>query len=841
MDSVDYLRDHPDESANTLMEIGLVGLGGARIVIKGIVQGVGFRPFVYNLAKEYGLKGWVRNTSAGVEIEVDGESSSIRSFIHALQADSPPLARIDSIEVSEKVKDGFHDFEIHHSAAFEDAFQPVSPDVSICDDCLRELLDPNDRRFLYPFINCTNCGPRFTIIEGVPYDRPNTTMARFEMCPDCLEEYLDPANRRFHAQPVACPECGPHVWLEGELAEPDPRQAIAVTVQLLRLGKIIAIKGLGGFHLACDATNKQAVSELRTRKLRVDKPFAIMMADMEDVSNQCFVNEEERRLLLSKERPIVILKRKPNSIVDPEVAPGQDTLGVMLPYSPLHHLLFYDWKQLHGDSRSSFHEQPLILVMTSGNLSEEPIAKENAEAIEKLSCIADAFLMHNRPIRTRCDDSVVRVYNVDRPYPGPDYDLSTKGLSRSDFTKPNNSVFWMPIRRSRGYVPYPVPLTRQSPTILAVGGELKNVFCLTRGNYAFLSHHIGDLENFETLKAFEDGIAHFESLFKASPEILAYDLHPNYLSTRYALDRAASEQIPAIGVQHHHAHVAACLADNNFQSDRFVLGVTFDGTGYGDDGTIWGGEFLIANYWEYKRAARLVHVPLLGGEKAIKEPWRMALVWLAHSDIEWDDDLPPVKYARLRQRGESLDIDLLDILRKQMTNHINSPLTSSAGRLFDAIASLVGIRHTANYEAQAAIELEAGADKNEHSSYSYEVSVERSSKYGDEKMYVIDPSPMIRDITTDLRTGLDQKAIAAKFHNTLVSIVAGTCETIRTEWGVQDVCLSGGVWQNALLITKLIPVLEELGFKVYTHRQVPSNDGGLSLGQAVIAANQVKR
>jgi len=827
------------------MEVELVGLGGARIVIKGIVQGVGFRPFVYSLAKQLGLKGWVRNTSAGVEIEVDGELSSLRSFIHAVQFESPPLARIDSIEVTEKALNGFHEFEIHHSAEIEDEFQPVSPDVSICEDCLRELFDPNDRRFLYPFINCTNCGPRFTIIERIPYDRANTTMAGFVMCDDCRAEYNNPLNRRFHAQPIACPACGPQVWLEGRFTEPDPHKAIPLAVNILRQGRIVAIKGLGGVHLACDATNAEAVNALRSRKLRVDKPFAIMMGTLDDISNQCFINEYERGLLLSKDRPIVILQRKPDSIVDPNVAPGQHTLGVMLPYTPLHHLLFYDWATLNNNWNSPPPEKPLMLVMTSGNLSEEPIAKDNEEAVDRLSGIADAFLLHDRPIRTRCDDSVGRVFEVRRPPRRTAGSLSRQNLSGRDIERSRESYFWTPIRRSRGYVPYPVLFPDQYPQVLAVGGELKNVFCLTRGRYAFLSHHIGDLENFETLKAFEDGIAHFESLFKATPEILAHDLHPNYLATRYALDRAATERIPAIAVQHHHAHVAACMADNDYRGEGLILGVSFDGTGYGDDGKIWGGEFLLANYRDYKRVAHLIYAPLPGGEQAIREPWRIALAWLILSGIEWSEDIPPVKYAKqsssMNDNGRGFYIDLLEVIRKQLTNQINTPLTSSAGRLFDAVASLIGIRHTVNYEAQAAIEMEAAADQNEKSSYSFEISDRLPVGEVDEDVHLIDPTPMFREIVADLRTGTSQNAIAGKFHNTVMNMIAETCRAIQRDYGIQDVFLSGGVWQNAYLLTRTIPVLDALGFRVYTHRQVPSNDGGLALGQAIVAANSVKR
>ncbi len=549
---------------------------GLRVHITGIVQGVGFRPFVYNLATRLEIKGWVKNTSAGVEIEVDGDKDALDLFIQKLRDEAPALSRIDEFSASFRPANGFSSFEIRHSESVEGAFQPISPDVSICLDCLRELFDPNDRRYHYPFINCTNCGPRFTIIKDIPYDRPKTTMSGFPLCPDCEREYKDPTNRRFHAQPVACPVCGPKVWLEmnDERGKSFDNETILEVCDLLAKGKIVAIKGLGGFHLACDATNAQAVAGLRNRKLRVDKPFAIMLRDIETIEKHCFVSDTERELLLSTARPIVLLKRKSESNIAEEVAPKQDWIGVMLPYTPLHYLLFTD---------SLF----TALVMTSGNLSEEPIVTGNDEARERLSKLADALLMHDRDIHIRCDDSVVRVFE-------------------------DNGQSIYPIRRSRGYSPFPVKLPFDVPQILAAGSELKNTFCITNKNYAFLSHHIGDMENYETLKSFEQGVEHFEKLFRVKPVAIAYDLHPNYLATRYALERVELENIPAIGVQHHHAHIAACMAEHGLDGTYPVIGVAFDGTGYGEDGAIWGGEILIADYKSYQRAFHLEFFPLPG-------------------------------------------------------------------------------------------------------------------------------------------------------------------------------------------------------------------------------------
>jgi hydrogenase maturation protein HypF len=766
---------------------------GRKIHIQGVVQGVGFRPFVYNLAVNLKLNGWVRNTSAGVDIEVEGPPESMEAFITALREEAPPLSRIDEFQVGELPTNGFTEFKIIHSEPVPGGFQPISPDVSICPDCLRELFDLNDRHYRYPFVNCTNCGPRFTIIQDIPYDRPKTTMAPFEMCPDCEAEYNDPTNRRFHAQPVACPACGPKVWLETEeevLSEKD--EAIQATRRLLMEGKIVAVKGLGGFHLACDATNPKAVRELRNRKLRVDKPFAIMMPDLGSVKQHCTVSEGEASLLESRERSIVLLERNPSSPIAEEIAPNQHTLGVMLPYTPLHYLLM---EQVDGFTQA--------LVMTSGNLSEEPIATSNEVARERLSQLADAFLMHEREIHTRCDDSVVRV--IPREF-------------KEKNTAEVPGIY--PLRRSRGYAPYPVKLQGKVPPLLATGAELKNTFCITRDNYAFLSHHIGDMENYETLRAFEDGVRHFEQLFRIRPEAIAYDLHPDYLATRYALARAEVEDLPSIGVQHHHAHAATCMADNGQAGDAPVIGVIFDGTGYGEDGAIWGGEFLIADYQGYERPYHLAYVPLPGGDKAIKEPGRVALAWLHQAGVAWEEDLPPVK---------AHSVEELKLLRQQIETAVNTPPTSSMGRLFDAAAALAGVRQRVNYEAQAAIEFEAMEDPDEKGIYPYEIEED-----------TINPAPIIEVVVNDFRKGIGASIISARFHNTIAEMVQQTCRKLRKQTKINTVALSGGVWQNMVLLQKALTALQRDDFTVLIHSKVPTNDGGLALGQAAIAAYGVK-
>ena len=776
-------------------------LRSARIHITGIVQGVGFRPFVYGLAARYGLSGWVRNTSAGVDIEVDGNTQMLDSFVNSLRSQLPPLARIDSFDVSIGDSQGFSGFEIIPSEAVEGAFQPISPDVSICPDCLRELLDPTDRRYRYPFINCTNCGPRFTIITDIPYDRPNTTMALFDMCGDCKAEYTDPLDRRFHAQPVACAVCGPQVWLEAadgrRIAERDP--AILATQKLLIEGKILAIKGLGGFHLACDATNAKSVAELRRRKLRVDKPFALMLPDLASVEQHCFVSEAERRLLESRQRPIVLLRRKPGSAIVEEVAPKQDSLAVMLPYTPIHYLLF---AAEAGSSKSSSPIPPL--VMTSGNLSEEPIATGNDEARLRLASLADAFLMHNREIHTRCDDSVVRVLS----------DAMTSHESeKMPASKPDNIYF---LRRSRGYAPDSIKIPKTIPSILATGPELKNTFCLTRQNYAFVSHHIGDMENYETLRSFEDGIGHFERLFRIQPEAIGCDLHPDYLSSRYGLQRANQNELPIFRIQHHHAHIAACMADNGLDGSHPIIGLAFDGTGYGEDGAIWGGEFLVADYAGYQRPYHLAYFPLPGGDAAIKRPTRTALALLWSLGMDWEDNLAPVRDLCFEDR---------QALRIQLERSLNTPRTSSLGRLFDAAAAMAGVRQMVNYEAQAAIEFEAALDPSEVGTYRFEIKGE-----------TVEVVEAIRALLSDVHAGVSIPVISARFHNGLAELTVQVCKEIRRQTGIGEVALSGGVWQNMALLERATRGLRKDGFIVYLHHQVPANDGGLSLGQAMVAA-----
>lgn len=781
---------------------------GSRIHITGIVQGVGFRPFVFTQALQKGLTGWVCNTSAGVDIEVNGEPGDIDSFVHSLTSEAPPLARIDSVEAHQVACQDYIAFEIIQSKSVSEAFQPISPDICICPDCLRELFDPADRRYRYPFINCTNCGPRLTIIEDIPYDRPNTTMRSFDMCPSCSSEYTDPTNRRFHAQPIACPECGPQIWLElpDHGAETNQKilargdEAILAAQKLLLRGKVVAIKGLGGFHLACDATNSTAVAELRRRKLRVDKPFALMLPDIAAIQEHCSINPMDVRLLESRERPIVIVARKNKSSIAHEVTPKQATLGVMLPYTPLHYLLFASPDGNPSLSKRSKTLRIPPLVMTSGNISEEPIAIDNDEAQERLVGLADAFLMHNRPIRTRCDDSVIRIYQ--------------------------GATF--PLRRSRGYAPFPVYLPAGSPQVLATGGELKNTFCILRDRYAFLSHHIGDMENIETLQSFQDGINHYESLFRITPEAIAYDLHPDYLATRYALERATREGLPSFGVQHHHAHIVSCMAEHSLPPNQPVIGVAFDGTGYGTDGAIWGGEFLLADYLGYQRLSHLKYIPLPGGDTAIRKPARTALAYLWASNMDWDTDYLPVA---------ALCAEELSILKSQLKLKINTPLTSSMGRCFDAVASVCGVRQQVNYEAQAAIEFEALVDPQECGEYSFGIEPGGTNQ---DLSSQINLSPLIEDVLNDLQHRIPISTISARFHHTIARMVEKLCDQIRQEYDVHRVVLSGGVWQNLTLLNRTLDLLSSTGFTVYIHSQVPTNDGGLALGQAVVAMNRMK-
>ncbi|XVQ86879.1 carbamoyltransferase HypF [Microbispora siamensis] len=744
--------------------------------IEGIVQGVGFRPFVYGLATRLGLAGLVGNDERGVFIEIEGGSALVEEFLAALTGDPPPLAVIERISTGPAPVTGRRTFVIAPSAAGGDRHALVSPDVATCDACLRDLTDPADRRCGYAFTNCTGCGPRFTIVRDVPYDRANTTMAGFRMCADCAREYHDPADRRFHAQPVCCPACGPRLRFAGPAADPadDP---LGQAVRLLREGGVLAVKGLGGYHLAALAADEPAVAALRSRKHREDKPFAVMAGDLAAARLLCAVDPAEERLLTGPARPVVLLRRLPDApvapSVAPSVAPGNRWLGVLLPYTPLHHLL------LRALGRP--------IVLTSGNVSDEPIAYRDEDALERLGGIADAFLTHDRPIHIRTDDSVVRVFR------GRD----------------------LPIRRSRGYVPHPLPLARAAPRpVLACGAELKHTFCLVKGDRAFVSHHIGDLENYETLRSFTDGVEHFRRLFDITPEVVAYDLHPEYLSTKYALDQDAD----LVGVQHHHAHVASCLADNGVAGP--VVGVAFDGLGYGSDGTLWGGEFLVADLAGFERAGHLAPVPMPGGATAIRQPWRMAAAYL---DLAYDGDVPEDLDVVRRNAGQWAAVVAL------ARRGGNAPLTSSMGRLFDAVAAIAGVRHTISYEGQAAVEFEQLADPAVDDAYPCGI-VPAGTRFA------VPGVELVRAVADDLRAGVPRDVVAARFHNAVARIVAAGCARIRTATGLSTAALSGGVFQNLLLLGRAVTLLEERGFTVLTHHRVPPNDGGVSLGQAAVAA-----
>jgi len=750
------------------------------IAVAGIVQGVGFRPFIYRLATENNLTGFITNTAAGVSIEVEGGADAVDVFLSRLPKEVPPLARITSMVVADRPPSGDANFRILPSRAGDERTVLISPDVAICDDCLAELFDPSDRRFQYPFINCTNCGPRYTIVRDIPYDRAKTSMAVFPMCADCQREYDDPRDRRFHAQPNACWKCGPHVELRDSAGQRiEPADPILKTIELLAAGAIVAVKGLGGFHLAVDARNEAAVARLRERKRRVEKPFAIMTPTLVSLEECCELDDVSRKLLQSAARPIVLLKKKQPEPLAASVAPFNRDLGVFLPYTPLHHLLFAR-KLLSA------------LVMTSGNISEEPIAIDNAEAVERLRDLADYFLVHNREILLRADDSVIRVAG---------------GRARQ-------------VRRSRGYVPAPIFLKEEVPLVLAVGGELKNTICLTRGREAFLSQHIGDLENFESYKFFASTVVGLKQILKVDPRVLAYDLHPDYFCTRWALEQTGMEHV---GVQHHHAHIASCMAENHL--DGRVIGLALDGTGYGTDGNVWGGEVLVCDYRGFERVAHLDYVPMPGGSAAILEPRRMAISYLFHhfGRTFWDLDIPFVR-ALDRRRTENL--------LKLIESRINSPLTSSTGRLFDAASAMMGIRETVNYEAQAAIELEAAIDESdEHTGYPFAI---REDGVG----WIIDTRPLFEALAQDLREGVRTGVLSHRFHRGFVNVLARVADLVRERTGIDRICLSGGSFQNCFLSQHLQMRLEQQGFQVFIHAEVPCGDGGISLGQAMVAARR---
>ena len=752
-----------------------------QILVRGIVQGVGFRPYIFSLARRSALRGQVLNNTTGVLIDVEGEGSSIEQFIKDITANPPPLSLIESIERSDDLDPAhYRDFHIVESETNGDKFVPISPDVATCEDCLRELFDPHDRRYRYPFINCTNCGPRFTIIEDIPYDRRQTTMRDFTMCEACRVEYENPHDRRFHAEPTACAACGPRLSLtdaqgrEITLDSAHAEDAITRARLLLASGKIIAIKGIGGFHLACEALNAEAVERLRRSKYREDKPFALMARSVEVLREYCFVSRTEEELLLSARRPIVLLEKRPGAALSSAVAPSLKMLGFMLPYTPLHHLLLENF------------DGPLVL--TSGNVSDEPICYEDADALARLSKIADCFLLHDRRIHIRSDDSVVRAF-----------------AGRE-----------MILRRARGYAPAPIRTScKFAREILACGAELKNTFCLTHGSYAFVSHHIGDLENLETLRSFTAGIEHYGRLFHLQPEAVAYDLHPEYLSTKYAL--ALDEIETKIGVQHHHAHIASCMVDNEIEGE--VIGVALDGLGFGTDGRLWGGEFFVADFLTAERVAHLDYIPLPGGAKAIREPWRMTAMYLqrAVGDDFLNLHLPSV---------QNMDRRAWATLRRMAAIGINSPETSSMGRLFDAVSGLLGLRGVVNYEGQAAIELEALADRDGDQSYEFELGAKEST---------IKAENVIRRAVEDLLDGVPPAIVSGKFHLGVARLIGSLALRLRDKRRLNRVALSGGVFQNMLLLEMTCQLLKQDGFEVFTHARVPPNDGGISLGQAAVA------
>ncbi len=756
------------------------------VSVRGIVQGVGFRPFVYALAKKHGLSGMVRNDAEGVHIEVEGATEEIERFLHALEADAPPLAAVEAVEWGTLAALGDEAFRIEESAEGVRRHALVSPDVATCEECLAEIFAPHDRRFRYPFTNCTNCGPRFTITRSVPYDRAKTTMAHFEMCADCQSEYDDPRNRRFHAQPNACPKCGPKVRLLdkfGHEMRGKPDDPIEHAARMLRGRAVVAIKGLGGYHLACDSADEKAVKILRSRKVRQDKPFALMARDVEQARKLCHISPEEEKLLTSSARPIILLERREDCGVAEDVAPRQKTLGVMLAYTPLHHLLLAD--------------AGVPLVMTSGNNADEPIAYRDEESFDHLGGIADYFLIHDRPIHMRCDDSVVRVVR------GETY----------------------PLRRSRGYAPAPLGVAESfGRHILACGGELKNTFCVAKEGHVFMSHHIGDLENYETLRSFREGIEHFCGLFDIQPEVVAYDLHPEYLSTKYARE-LEEEGMPAVGIQHHHAHIASCLADNERPGGEQAIGVALDGTGYGTDGAVWGGEFFEGSVEEgFERRGHIGYAPLPGGSAAIREPWRMAVSHLI--GLYGEEEAVRLPLAVVRQAGERN----VRLIARLVERNLNTPPTSSAGRLFDAVAALVGVpgSHRTTYEGQAAIELELAASGSANRGYPFRLRDEGGG-------WVVETREVVAGVVEDLSSGREVEEISAKFHRTMAEVVACGCERVRERSGTNVVALSGGTFQNMLLMEQATDLLERKGFTVRRHRRVPTSDGGLAFGQAVLA------
>ena len=742
------------------------------IVIEGIVQGVGFRPFVYNLAKTFNLEGWVNNNSEGVYIDVEGSPKDLEKFVRCLENDSPPLAKIEKITIRDEILLNYSNFQIKESERNLDKITFISPDIATCSDCSEDILNLNNRRRGYSFTNCTNCGPRFSIIKELPYDRGNTTMSEFKMCKSCNSEYLDPTNRIFHAQPNACAECGPEIWIEDFKGNRiDIQDPISFAQNMLKEGKIFAIKGLGGFHLACDGMNETSVGKLRDRKKRPFKPLAVMVKDIETVKKYCKVNELEEKILTGIKKPIVILSQNQSTLPN-NIAPNQNTMGVMLPYTPIHILLF--------------SEKLKVLIMTSANVNGLPIEYKDDSARSGLSGIVDYFLMHNREIHVPVDDSVLKVVDKKQTI----------------------------IRRARGFVPEPFKWNNIR-NILACGPNMKNTFCISKEGFLFLSQFNGDLENLETYEHYKKNVNHFKKIFSFSPQYIAFDMHPGYMSTKYALEY----DLPKIAVQHHHAHIVSNMFENNLE--KKVIGVCFDGTGYGTDGKIWGGEFLICNRLEFTRVAHLDYIKMPGGEKAIKEPYRMAVSYL-YKSLSLKKNKKEINDMIFKLYGNKA-INLIKILN----SNINCIETSSMGRLFDAMASIIGITDVVTYEGQASIELEALSLTDIEESYNYKV-IKRG-------MYIIEPYEIIIEALNDKIKGVSAKIIASKFQNTIVGLTVNICDKIRENSGINGVALSGGVFQNSFLMEKICRNLKHNNFEVYTHKDLPSNDGGVAIGQIIIA------
>jgi hydrogenase maturation protein HypF len=761
----------------------MVRMVGKNIQIKGIVQGVGFRPFIYKKALGYSLKGRVMNSSSGVLIDVEGPAGQLESFLNEITSNPPPLARITQVVVEDRIAMGYEKFEIIISQEEEGRREAlVPPDVALCEDCKRDIFDSRSRYYLYPFTNCTNCGPRFTIVKDIPYDRSQTTMKEFLMCSQCRKEYEDPLDRRFHAQPVACPKCGPRVKLVNSLGgevEPAAGDIFPTFRKLIKEGNIIALKGLGGFHLACNGVDYQAIKKLRDRKKRPAKPFAVMVRDVQVVKKICRLNEHEEQTLTGPIAPIVILEKTGN--VPGNLAPGMTTLGVMVPYTPLHFLLF--------------DEQIELLVMTSGNISNLPLVKDNEEAFRDLQKAADYFLIHDRDIFSRCDDSLVRVIDGEINY-------------------------W---RRSRGAVPHaievPAQVSGKSAAVLGSGSEMKNTFCLLKGNLAYLSQHIGELDCLEGMENYRESLNNFADLIDLKPSLLGFDYHPGYHITRLAQELPLAVKIP---VQHHHAHMAACMAEHKL--DEEVIGVILDGTGYGLDGKMWGFEFISGNYEEFFRHGHLQYVPLPGGERAIKNPWLMATAYLASyfsGGLEIAKEFFP---------GRDTEIDLVG---KLIAQGLNSPLSSGCGRLFDAVSALLGVCEVNTYEGQAAIELGERVVSGIKDAYPFDIKASISNHNGSN--FVLIPGLMLQQLMGDVKKGGHKQEMATKFHNTVIKMVLVGVQEVAAKTGLSKVMLSGGTWQNIYLLQEATNVLKEKGFQVFSHRLVPASDGGLALGQTMIA------